>query len=242
MGMDLALPWSSLALETNSKLQLKLSSITFSTNCFRESQLLAWATRAEEKNFQCQQLIRDNAHWCNDATGFYHHAVPCIHSNQLGVCVEGTFNWKPGLTFLQRARRVDKARFRYTLKCESHGGMCSLWQDRIDICSSGLPCPDQSRAGSQLFEEGESSDVFLAHAKYNVERKTKIIIIENVSDSGQGHALSIISVYLSWEGWERLVGLRGWKGQNVRHQLITHAQILLVLDLKSMILKDIRTA
>ena len=232
----------------------------FSKNGFRESQLLVWDTRAEEKNIQCQQLIRDNAHWCNDATGFYHHAMPCVHSNQLGVCVPGTFDWQHGVTFLQRARCVDKAYFRYTLKCESHGGMCSLWGDRIDICSAGLPCPDQSRAGSQLFEEGESSNVFLAHAKYNVERKTKIIIIENVSDSGQGHSiylsiylsinlsidlsiyLSIISVYLSWEGWERWEGLRGWKGQNGRNQLITNVPILHFLDLKRMILKDIRTA
>jgi len=111
-----------------------------------------------------------------------------------------------------------------------------------------------------MFEERATSDVFLAHAKYNVERKTKMIIIENVSDSGQGHSiylfiylsinlsinisiyLSIISVYLSWEGWERWEGLRGWKGQNGRNQLITIVPILLFLDLKSMILKGIRKA
>ena len=52
-----------------------------------------------------------------------------------------------------------------------------------DMDTSGLPCQDQSIVGKQLFEDGPTIVVFIAHAKYHIERKTRILVIENVTET-----------------------------------------------------------
>jgi len=145
---------------------------------------------AKEKDPACQQLISEHVLWCKKTTGFHHHRQPCIHPDQLAGFPDGTFAWQGGESFLQRARIVDKSCLKATCQCLTHpGDECSLWGPTVDICTAGIPCTDQSRAGPGLYEEGATSDVFISHAKYNIERRTKVIILENVSDCG-GQKLS----------------------------------------------------
>lgn len=51
-----------------------------------------------------------------------------------------------------------------------------------DFDLSGLPCTDQSNIGQQKFENGKTMKVFVCHAKLNIEKRTKLILIENVQD------------------------------------------------------------
>jgi site-specific DNA-cytosine methylase len=48
--------------------------------------------------------------------------------------------------------------------------------------TSGLPCPDMSKAGKGLREEGLTSSVFIAHAKLHCAKKTPLLVVENVED------------------------------------------------------------
>ena len=69
--------------------------------------------------------------------------------------------------------------------CHEHKRFCAIHGKdglRPDLDVSGLPCPDMSKAGKQLFEEGVTSAVFCCHAKLNVELGTPLLIIENVQD------------------------------------------------------------
>ena len=74
----------------------------------------------------------------------------------------------------------------YTNLGDSCGRECDLFNDenKSDFDFSGLPCPDMSSAGLRLAEEGATAPVFITHAKYHIDKGTKLLIIENVTDSG----------------------------------------------------------
>ena len=170
---------------------------------------------SKEKDPACRQIIREHAGWCRKATGFFQHTMPCIHPDQLDIFPDGTFDWR-GERFLRRAQVIDKSCIKERAICMTHPleeGGCSLWNHAIDICTAGLPCTDQSAVGAGRCEEGPSSNVFLSHAKYNVERRTKVLIIENVSDRcGRACHLKANGLAKMPDGWnelEKTLG-KGW--------------------------------
>jgi site-specific DNA-cytosine methylase len=65
------------------------------------------------------------------------------------------------------------------MHCEYHGKRCKL-PVSIDVDLSGLPCTDFSPAGSRLGIEGETMEVFMAHARWAIVSGIKILLIENV--------------------------------------------------------------
>ncbi|CAE8602347.1 unnamed protein product [Polarella glacialis] len=62
--------------------------------------------------------------------------------------------------------------------------MCPLFGRAVEtnLETAGLPCTDQSRAGNQLYEQGPTAVVFIAHAKRHIQKRTPFIIIENVQE------------------------------------------------------------
>lgn len=69
-------------------------------------------------------------------------------------------------------------------ECSQCNRFCEIFDGVApDLDLSGLPCVDQSPAGRQLFEEGKTKQVFVCHAKLNIEKGTRLILIENVPDS-----------------------------------------------------------
>ncbi|CAE8599354.1 unnamed protein product [Polarella glacialis] len=62
--------------------------------------------------------------------------------------------------------------------------MCPLFVRAVEtnLETAGLPCTDQSRAGNQLYEQGPTAVVFIAHAKRHIQKRTPFIIIENVQE------------------------------------------------------------
>ncbi|CAK9079372.1 Uncharacterized protein SCF082_LOCUS37876 [Durusdinium trenchii] len=65
---------------------------------------------------------------------------------------------------------------------------CPLFGPRAmtDIEVAGLPCTDASMCGLRRFENGPTAQVFLAHCKIHLERRTPMMIIENVPDVHMG--------------------------------------------------------
>ena len=53
----------------------------------------------------------------------------------------------------------------------------------VDVDVTGWPCTDFSRAGEQRREEGDTMVVFLSWAKWHRERKTPLVVGENVEAS-----------------------------------------------------------
>ncbi len=70
--------------------------------------------------------------------------------------------------------------------CYTHNCFCPLFGEDADseLEVAGLPCTDQSRSGKRLYEEGPTMIAFMAHAKRHIEKKTALIIIENVQELG----------------------------------------------------------
>ena len=66
--------------------------------------------------------------------------------------------------------------------CFVHQDWCPVFgpgaESELDI--TGLPCWDYSLAGHRRAEQGQTSSVFMSHAKLHRERRTPLLIIENV--------------------------------------------------------------
>ena len=118
--------------------------------------------------------------WYNRATGEA-HPHPCMHDDLTHIVPAGSFD--PEGTFAQRSRQIDQAKLNTKQWCHHHGQFCTLFghgAPEIDYDISGLPCPDMSRAGRLLREEGPTSTVFTCHAKMHIELQTPLLVVENV--------------------------------------------------------------
>ena len=142
--------------------------------------LVLWA--AKESDETCRNMILEGVNWVKRTTGFYQHEPPCLHKDQLDVIQKGAFD--PGSSFVEKVASIDKCCFRREAWCHTHRRSCCLWEDQppCDIFVAGFPCQDHARCGSQLHEEGPTAPTFIAAAKYHIERGTKVLVLENVSD------------------------------------------------------------
>jgi site-specific DNA-cytosine methylase len=114
---------------------------------------------------------------------FGHHAPPCQHGDLVGI-LSGDFNSEQ--PFLDMVAEIDKLKFKTHVHCYTHGRKCRIFgpsHEDSDFDLSGLPCTNQSPVGAQTFEEGDTAAVFVAHAKYHIQKETAVLMIENVSDS-----------------------------------------------------------
>jgi site-specific DNA-cytosine methylase len=106
-----------------------------------------------------------------------------MFGNLLHTIPDDSFN--PDDNFAWKLYDVNRASFNSHQFCYSHNGPCKLFNVEggdADFENAGLPCTDQSGAGKQLFEEGDTAPVFMAHAKRHCELRTPLVVIENVPD------------------------------------------------------------
>ena len=136
----------------------------------------------QEINKGCRQLIRDHLHWCAQVTE-EPHPLPCIHGDITNIMPRGSFD--PSACFKTKMKQIEQAKLCRSQFCFTHNKSCPIFgrlAAESDLDVSGLPCPDMSRAGIGLKEEGPTSPVFGSHAKMHIEKKTRMIVLENVPD------------------------------------------------------------
>ena len=134
----------------------------------------------QEITASCRQLIIDHHEWVKQAVGW--RPTPCIHGDLTECIPPGSFC--PDGSFFERLLAIDRAKILKCQYCYTHKGKCGLLDGvQSDYDLSGLPCPDMSRAGRELREEGSTSSVFACHAKMHIEKQTALLVIENVRDS-----------------------------------------------------------
>ena len=107
----------------------------------------------------------------------------------LDVIPDGSF--EASSSFVRKLSAIDKASFRTHAWCFKCNDYCDLFSEEMecDYDMSGLPCPDMSSAGAGRLEEGKTAPVFIAHAKYHIQKQTKMLIVENVTDLGLSNKL-----------------------------------------------------
>lgn len=133
----------------------------------------------KEINPSCRQLIVDNFEWCKSASQW--RPKPCIHGDILESLPPNSFS--PSDSFFDRLLAINRAPLKKRQFCYTHNGLCPILEGlQSDMDTSGLPCPDMSKAGKGLREEGLTSSVFIAHAKLHCAKKTPLLVIENVED------------------------------------------------------------
>ena len=83
------------------------------------------------------------------------------------------------MTKLYDVNRADLMSHDWCFACNKY---CPLFGESVDaqLEVAGLPCADQSKQGSQQFEHGPTAIVYLAHGKRMVEKRTPLVVIENV--------------------------------------------------------------
>ena len=149
----------------------------------------------KEIDATCRQLIRDHVRWCQKATDMYGPS-PCVHGDVTEILPEGTVIDQG---YLKMSHAVNQAQVMPKQFCYTHNQQCRVFGRRAvhaDYDISGLPCPDMSRAGKQLFEEGPTAVVFACHAKMHAHKRTKLLVIENVPDARQLHSYVMFLVAL----------------------------------------------
>ncbi len=134
---------------------------------------------SQELNATCRQLITDHHAWCKLVSGW--RPAPCVHGDLTEILPSGSFNKED--SFYRRLLDIDRARICKRQFCYTHSGQCNILGGmQADFDLSGLPCPDMSKAGHGLREEGLTSTVFACHAKLHIARQTPLLLIENVQD------------------------------------------------------------
>ena len=133
---------------------------------------------AQEFDRKCHQVIRDNHLWCRD--NGLRFPMPCLFEDLHGCIPANTFNTED--EFAVKLWKVKKAPLVARQFCLTHRRMCSLFgpDAAADVEVAGLPCWDMSLAGSKRKEHGETNSVFMVHAKRHKEKRTPLLIIENV--------------------------------------------------------------
>jgi hypothetical protein len=107
---------------------------------------------------------------------------PCVHGDLLLTMPEDSFS--KDSNFEMKLYDVNRADFYSHQHCYTHNWMCPLFgpPTDTDLEVAGLPCTDQSKGGDRKFEEGKTAVVFMAHSKRHTEKRTPLIIIENVQE------------------------------------------------------------
>ena len=123
--------------------------------------------------------------WCAKCTGrtarhpcLFGDLRGCIPKNVLETAEMGDH------CFVQKVHLIAHAPFQTSQWCHTHHRCCPLFgpETAAQWETAGLPCPDHSKAGKHLAEEGPTSSVFICHAKRHIEKKTPMILIENVQE------------------------------------------------------------
>ena len=130
---------------------------------------------------RCRQVIRDHQAWCESVAG---NSFPpsCIFGDLEHCLPEGTYH--PKATFMQKLEQISKSPLMAKQWCYSHQTHCCLFgQAATDFEISGLPCWDYSLAGTRRAEDGPTNTVFMTHAKMHKERRTPLMVLENVQAS-----------------------------------------------------------
>ena len=90
--------------------------------------------------------------------------------------------------FMEKLRDISSSQLMRRQWCYQHGSYCNLFGPgavtQFEI--AGLPCWDMSLAGKRLAEEGQTCSVFMCHAKIHKERRTPLLLLENVQ-AGVSH-------------------------------------------------------
>lgn len=108
---------------------------------------------------------------------------PCLFSGLVEALPAGSFcDESP---FYKKVYDVNRANLMASQWCNTCHKRCPLFgrHAESDFEVAGLPCTDASIAGLRKFEQGPTAKVFLAHAKIHIERRTPLLIIENVQDA-----------------------------------------------------------
>ena len=133
----------------------------------------------KEWDANCRQLIADHFAWLEREAGGICRP-PCVFGDLVDCMPAGTID--PEDPFMVKFHKVNWSCVYRRQHCFTHNRLCNLFGDPstdADIETAGLPCPDYSMAGLRQLEEGPTIGAFLAHAKRHIEKKTRIICIEN---------------------------------------------------------------
>ena len=136
---------------------------------------------SQEWSSKCQQLILDHAGWCESAKK-ESAPFPCVFGDIEGCVPPG--HYEPEDPFVVKTYKLEQAPLLTHQFCKTHQRNCALLGPSAESQwgTAGLPCPDQSRAGLRRYEEGPTAPVFICHAKRHVEKRTPMILLENVQD------------------------------------------------------------
>lgn len=129
-------------------------------------------------------MIVDHYEWSRSVTGSV-HPQPCVFGDLLRVLPADTFcNEDP---FHRKLFKANRAKLMTSQWCFTCCKECPLFGPRAmtDIEVAGLPCTDASMCGLRRFENGPTAQVFLAHCKIHLERRTPMMIIENVPETSR---------------------------------------------------------
>ena len=126
--------------------------------------------------------MNDHMVWCQSVTDDSYKS-PCVFGDLLLAVPRDSF--LPTDTFQQKLRKLDAVDFMQKQYCYGCQKFCELFssENQADLEVAGLPCTDQSLAGRQAREEGPTAPVFIVHAKIHIEKRTPIIVLENVPDA-----------------------------------------------------------
>ena len=86
--------------------------------------------------------------------------------------------------FVWKLHKISRSQLLTYQWCYTHTKYCPLFGPAVetDLEVAGLPCWDFSRAGKRAQDEGATNSVFMSHAKRHKEKKTPLLIVENVED------------------------------------------------------------
>ncbi|CAL1150917.1 unnamed protein product [Cladocopium goreaui] len=146
--------WRVLLREIGAKTLQALIQRTVNMSEKLDRQVSFTCVRTHEINKSCRQLIRDHVNWCAQVTDV-HHSVPCIHGDITNIMPKGSFD--PSACFKTKMKQIEQAKLCRGQFCFTHNQSCPVFGQEAaesDFDMSGLPCPDMSRAGKGLREEG----------------------------------------------------------------------------------------
>ncbi|CAE7028680.1 unnamed protein product [Symbiodinium natans] len=133
-----------------------------------------------ERDAACRQLVIDHHKWMEQSGIPTSRRLPCIFGDildQLPASVD-----REAGDFAAKRRRVRAAGLLETQHCWVHNDACRL-DVPVQIDVSGLPCPDNSRANlKRKFQEGGSGIVYATWAQRHIQKRTPLLLIENVPD------------------------------------------------------------
>ena len=144
----------------------------------QESNVLCGFCETEETNKTCQQVIRDNLHWCNMVLS--RTMQPCMFEEVEGCVPKDAISSDDD--FMTMFNKVNQSRLKSRQWCIHHKRFCPVLGDdaAVDYNCGGLPCWDFSMAGLRRQEQGETRKVFIAYAAYHCSQRTPLLLIENV--------------------------------------------------------------